>query len=342
MQRSTQLRDGWLRLIGIPGFAVSIPLATSLFGPYGPLDATFWLGLLWFLLLATLIWHGNRWLLFRQRDHVDWFAHPLRKLTLLLAGVMFGTVPVTLLMLLAWFRLAALPVDWSAIKLTVAVNVICVVFVTHVYETVFLVKEREADLLEVERLDRARAEAELEALRAQIDPHFLFNCLNTLGYLIGHDANAAREFNAGIARVYRYILASRGRALVLLDEEFGFFEDYLNLLRVRFGPALRVHIDVDAQRRDRMLLPPIALQVLLENAVKHNAFSRSEPLDVHVLIDGDALVLRNPRNPRQDPIESAGVGLKNLAERYRRTTGRDITIVDAHAEFLVRLPLLAA
>ncbi len=187
--------DRALRCVGIPGFGIAIPHLTGLFGPYGPRSATYWLGLLWFALLAAIIWHANRWLLFRQREYVDWFRDPLRKLLLLLVGVVFGTVPVTIGMLVLWYRFAGFgAANWAAIEVVTLTNTVCVVFVTHVYETVFLIKERESDLVRVADLERARAEAELEALRAQLDPHFLFNCLNALGHLLEEDPPRARIF----------------------------------------------------------------------------------------------------------------------------------------------------
>ncbi len=177
-------RDRLLRWIGIPAFGLSIPHVAGLLGPYGPSRLMYWLGLAWFLALSWIIWHGNRWLLLREREHVDWFRDPLQKLLLLLVGVVLGTIPVTVAMLVGWYAIAGFAaVDWRAIQLVVLTNVICVVFVTHVYETVFLIKEREADAVRVERLERARTEVQLESLRAQVDPHFLFNSLNTLAHL---------------------------------------------------------------------------------------------------------------------------------------------------------------
>lgn len=333
--------DRLLRAIGIPTFGVAIPHLTGLFGPYGPRDAIHWLGLAWFIGLAALIWHANRWLLFKQREHVDWFGRPLQKLLLLLVGVLFGTVPETIVMLRAWYAFAGLAVEPQVIEVVTLTNVICVVFVTHVYETVFLVKEREADLVAVEQLGRAKAEAELDALKSQVDPHFLFNSLNTLGYLIDHDPSGAREFNARLASVYRYILSSRGRSLVLLAEELEFMGDYAALLGIRFGDALRVRREGEAQE-DRRLLPPISLQVLLENAVKHNELSRAEPLDVCLRFEDRAVVLENQKRPRRDAPPSAGVGLANLAERWRLQTGLEIEVVDRPEGFSVRLPLLAS
>ena len=343
MPRPPRLDDRLLRGIGIPAFGLSIPHLAGLFGMHTPREAVYWLGLAWFVGLSSLIWHANRWLLFKQREHVDWFREPIQKIMLLLVGVFFGTVPITIAMLVAWYRFANFAaVDWRAIETVTLTNTICVVFVTHVYETVFLIKERESDLLRLERADRARAEAELEALRAQLDPHFLFNSLNTLASLIEDDPARARDFNERLARVYRYILASRGRPLVLLSEEMDFVEDYLSLLEVRFGEALRVTTERGDTPLDRQMVPPIALQVLLENAVKHNELSTSSPLEVRVVIEDGRVSVSNARRPRRDAPTSARVGLRNLAERYWGLAEASIEIVDQGDRFAVRLPLLPA
>jgi hypothetical protein len=334
--------DRLVRAVGIPAFGLAISHLAELYGPYGPATLIHWLGALWFVLLSALIWHANRWLLFRQREHVDWFGQRLAKIFLLLVGVVFGTIPPTVAMLWAWYSLMLGPVDWGAVRTVTLINVVCVLFVTHVYETVFLIKARETDLVEVERLTRARAEAELAALKAQIDPHFLFNALNTLGYLIDEDAGRARGFNEALARVYRYILASQRRELVLLSEEMGFLEDYAALLRLRFGGAVEIVRQDGQQHLDRWLLPPISLQLLLENAVKHNEFSQSSPLMVRIEVGRGEVLVENTLRPRQAAGAGVGVGLRNLAERYRLASHRDIEVSPGPGSFRVRLPLLAA
>ena len=165
--------------------------------------------------------------------------------------------------------MAGLPVDTQALQVVALTNVICVLFVTHAYETMFLIRERESDMIRVERLERLRSQAELGALKAQVDPHFLFNSLTTLGHLIEHDAPRGREFCDALAEVYRYVLASGRQDLVPLADELAFARLYHRLLELRFGSAIRLEIDPALDHRPVQIVP-MALQTLIENAVKHN------------------------------------------------------------------------
>ncbi len=124
--------------------------------------------------------------------------------------------------------------------MTTLTNVICVLFVTHVYETVFLIKEWQSDQLTFKQLQRAKAQAELQALKTQIDPHFMFNSLNILSHLIESDAEQALRFNDKLANVYRYILSNKDRTLIPLAEEIDFLNNYFTLLELRFDSGLEL------------------------------------------------------------------------------------------------------
>lgn len=347
MRHVNDIDDRLSRLVGIPGFGLVIPHVAGLFGPIGPRDPRFWVGTAAFVALAWAIWEGNRWLLFRQRERLDWFTAPLGKVAFMVVGCVFYTAPLTGLAIAGWYTLAGLELDRTALTTVVLVNVICVLVVTHVYETAFLVKARHQDRALVERLEQTRAEAELAALRAQIDPHFLFNSLNTLRWLIERDPPAASTFTSRLAQVYRYILATRERELVQLTDELAFVDDCVHLLRERFGDALIVEQPAwDPAEIDTLLLPPISLQLLLENAVKHNAFSASDPLRITIALDGDVIVVTNDLRPRSDAVPSEGLGLANLAERYRLLLDTEIEVNQptgaggpTQPRFEVRLPL---
>jgi LytS/YehU family sensor histidine kinase len=247
------------------------------------------------------------------------------------------TAPLTLLWIPAWYRMVGRPLDVSTLQIVALTNVICVVFVTHAYETVFLIRERESDMMRVERLERHRVEGELAALSAQIDPHFLFNSLNTLGHVIAHDPVRARDFCDRLAEVYRYVLGCRGRQLVSLREELDFVANYYALLSLRFGAAIELAVDAGIDEGQR--IAPLALQTLLENAVKHNQFDAALPLGMRLSRRGEAIRFAHERRPRSSLRAGAGVGLRNLDERCRLLTGRGLEIERDGGQFAVGVPL---
>src|SRR5688572_17727410 len=151
-----KLNDTVIRLIGIPFFGIAIPNITGLFGPLTFSDTLYWIGYFYFIALAALIWQGNRYLLFRTRQRFTWFDKPIEKLILLIVNNVFYTSPLTIAWLCFWYRIAGMEkIDWDAILLVVLINVICVLFVTHVYETVFMLKEQQSEQLKNAELSRA-------------------------------------------------------------------------------------------------------------------------------------------------------------------------------------------
>lgn len=339
---SAELGDAAVRWIGIPAFGIVIPNLTGLFGPLGAADALYWLGYAYFIVLSFLIWQGNRYFLLKQRVHYDWFNQPARKVMVLLAANVLYTAPLTIGWLWVWYGASDFSeADGDVILTVTLMNVICVIFITHIYETVYLIKQREDDLLRVERTDRARAEAELEALKNQIDPHFMFNSLNTLAHLIDTRPSQARAFCDDLADVYRYILQHKSSGLVLLSDELHFAGSYLALMERRFGCALDVRLPADAEANEA-LIPPISLQVLLENAVKHNAFSEADPLRVSITVEEGRIVVENERRPRSQDRPSPRVGLRNLNERFELLTRRPIDVSNGDDVFRVSLPLTGA
>ena len=331
------IRDGWVRAIGIPAFGLGIPRITGLLDgvwPTGPGAAGYWIGSLAFVALAAAIWHGNRWLLFEQRRHWDWFDHPVRKVAMLLAAIVLFTVPLTIATLAAWYAARGAPADLAAIRTVVLMIVICVVFVTHVYETVFLIKERASDRVRVAELERARAEAQLSAFLAQADPHFMFNALHALAALVETDAPRARAFTEHLADMHRYLLAQLGKTLATVGDELRFLDDFAELMRLRLGAGLAIAViddGIDRQAR----LPPTAIQGLVENAIKHNQL----PLAIEVRLGVDAVVVAHDRKPRRSQRPSAGVGLRNLDECCRLATGRGIAIDQQGGRFVVAVPI---
>ncbi|HEY0477163.1 MAG TPA: sensor histidine kinase [Kofleriaceae bacterium] len=329
--------DRWVRAVGIPAFGLGIPRLTGLLDDLAPGEPRYWIGTLAFVALAAVIWHGNRWLLFEQRRHWGWFDHPVRKVVMLLAAIVLFSAPLTVATLAAWYAALGLPADLAAIRTVVLMIVICVVFVTHVYETVFLIKERASDRVRVVELERARAEAQLSAFLAQADPHFMFNALHTLAALVETDPPRARRFTEHLADMHRYLLAQLGKTLARVADELRFLDDFVELMRLRLGDALAIEIIDDGIDRDARL-PPTAIQSLVENALKHN----QAPLAIEIRLGKHAIVVAHDRRPRRSQRRSAGVGLRNLDECCRLATGRGIAIDQQGGRFTVTVPLAGA
>lgn len=338
---SVKLNDNIIRLIGIPLFGIAIPNLTGLFGDLSYSDPKYWLGYIYFIGLAASIWQGNRYLLFRTRNRFTWFDRPIEKLILLCVNNIFYTSPLTVAWLCLWYQWAGFDsIKWDTILVVTLVNVICVLFVTHVYETVFMMKEQQNEQVKNAELSKAKAEAELNALKNQVDPHFMFNSLNTLSYLITSDVGKASIFTENLAEVYRYILTQKEQSLVMLEDELTFTRKYADLLHLRFGNALDIKKNFDAAAEKNFLIPPTSVFVAFENAVKHNELTEKNPLQIDMDVRDGNLFIANTIQSRKTLQHSSKIGLKNLEERFKLLTGKGITAGLIKNKFVVTFPLV--
>lgn len=191
---------------------------------------------------------------------------------------------------------------------------------------------------EAARLQQQNDEAKYTALQNQLNPHFLFNSLNTLIAEIEYDPRNAVVFTRNLSNVYRYVLQSQTRPLVTLAAELEFATSYLFLHSVRLGDCIRWNSDIPAQYMESQL-PPLTLQLLVENVIKHNSITLTKPMEINVSIEGHFLVVSNSVNPRK-VSDSSGVGLENLRDRCRLILYKDI-VIDAKSDiFTVKIPML--
>lgn len=190
---------------------------------------------------------------------------------------------------------------------------------------------------------KAQAESELRNLKAQIDPHFLFNNLNVLRGLIQQDPAVANEYLNRFSNLYRFLIRHKDEDFVTLQEELQFADEYIYLLRHRFGAAyaFRHELPEDADL-SALLVVPGTLQQLLENAIKHNAGDEEAPLVVTIAATKTSLTVRHPRRPKLTPVDSTGTGLANLRERYQLLTHKAIQVEEKAGSFVVTVPVLAA
>lgn len=194
-------------------------------------------------------------------------------------------------------------------------------------------------MLENERLKHENLEARLHVLRQQLSPHFLFNSLGILNTLT--EDPAVRKYIIQLSHIYRYLLAAHEGHLALLSKEIEFINAYLYIIKERFEDALEVTMDIDEDCLDKRL-PPAALQLLIENAIKHNVVSVETPLFISVAASGGYVVVSNNVNLKLNDIaEANGIGLHNIAERYSLLSGKEMIIEHTTASFTVKLPLIA-
>lgn len=204
-----------------------------------------------------------------------------------------------------------------------------------------LVEENIDLLLSAERREKANILSQFELLKNQINPHFLFNSMNILAALIPEDPAKAVEFTTRFSKVYRRLLELREQPLISLEQEVEFVESYLYLQKMRFPEILRIHIEVPQEKARRYSLPPFTLQILVENAVKHNIISTEQPLYIRISwLPGGKLEVANNLQLRGTPVESTGSGLKILKSRYEMMIPEPVIFENTGVEYIVRVPLI--
>ena len=211
-----------------------------------------------------------------------------------------------------------------------------VMIVVYVYNLV--IKSR-SDKIRILTLNKEKAETELAMLKSQIDPHFLFNALNSLTGLIRTNSREAIKFVNSLSEAFRYTLDNQKQQAVTLREELDFLNSYLYMMKTRFGDALRVKTEVKDVHLDKRL-PQFALQLLVENAVKHNLVSQSNPLNVSIVSNDEKLTVQNDLQLKSQVTKQYGIGLANLSKRYDLIAGSTIEIERNEHYFRVKLPLL--
>ena len=192
-----------------------------------------------------------------------------------------------------------------------------------------------------EQLQREATQAQLAALKNQVNPHFLFNSLSILSSLVEIDTKLSIQFIDRLSKAFRYVLEQRETEKVSLATELEFLDAYTFLLNIRFDGKVNVIHTVSAEQAGQVSIAPLTLQILLENVVKHNQMSEEQPLTVSIYVEGDYLLVSNPIQLRPNPQSSTGVGLQNIKNRYRLLTERAVTATEVDGSFVVKLPLLS-
>ena len=280
-----------------------------------------------YLLLSIQSWAINR---YDIRQYQLW---------LILFGLLMGVVllsPYLSRLQWWWFRDILNYHTYATVQYAKDLVILVVTFLFTM--TIYLMKQNHLAVVGMQKLDFENLQNRYTALKNQTDPHFLFNCLNTLNGLIGRDDRRAQEYVQELAMVFRHTM--RDKVVVRLSEELEFVKSYLYLMCIRYFDGLKVVWHIDDKYLDYYVIPS-GLQILVENAIKHNIASAKIPLTISISTKEDKIVVENKLQLReQSASASTGVGLDNLMEQYRLVFGKDIDIVSKDGQFSVSLPLI--
>lgn len=231
------------------------------------------------------------------------------------------------------------PVQMHVVSAAVIKSAFIFTFFWYVYETVYNYFVYQKTKQQQNAMDKERLQSQLDSLKQQINPHFLFNSLNSLSSLITTNPDKAEEFVEEMSQVYRYLLQSNDSELTSLSKELAFINSYILLLQTRFGEGIQTHIHIDESLLHRQI-PPMTLQLLIENAVKHNITDRDKPLTLEIYNSGEKLVISNNIQAKTKLMPSTGIGLKNIREKYRLLNQPEVEIIQTDTLFTVTIPLI--
>jgi len=210
------------------------------------------------------------------------------------------------------------------------------------WEVIYIIEKVKEAVAEKERIEQLQLQQEFDVLKEKVNPHFLFNSFNTLSSLISEDKNQAEKFLDELSKVYRYLLRNNESGMSTVEEESKFIRSYAKLFQTRFAEGFKMDIDIDPAMKDKEI-PSLSLQLLVENAVKHNIISKQQP--VHVVIastpPGYLTVTNNLRKKTKSSVESTGIGLANIREKYRLLNRQDVTVEETADQFIVTIPVLS-
>lgn len=286
--------------------------------------------------LWLLMWFGNEFLSHYLDQKLSWTIRPVLRFV---TGI-FAMVVYTVLATLALVKTAEWIFDTTfgsvsnMVYMTVLVTFIITLFMT---SRSFLFNWKQA-AINAEKLQRENLSAKYENLKSQVNPHFLFNSLNALTNLVYEDQDKAVKFIKQLSDVYRYVLDTRDREAVPLEEELKFLQAYVFLQQIRFGDKLKIDVQLNGTKS---LVAPLSLQMLIENAIKHNVISEDNPLFVKVYADEHYLTVEN--NLQKKMVikeESPKMGLENIKKRYEYLSDKKVIVEESASKFVVHLPFI--
>lgn len=329
----------WQYLIGNVVLALIILLV--FFGNVFDTPQRFFLGFVWSFSICITQWFGPMIIGYQLDKHLRWIDKPVARTFIEIISLLIWSVSAFVIVqfIMMYMINGISPADaWHFIKKSIIYTFLISLFISLVFTSIGFFRAWRSSVLNEARLKSEMMAYKYESLRNQINPHFLFNSFNVLSDLVYDDQAQAVKFIRQMSDLFRYVLDSRDKELVSLNEEVEFMNSYTFLLKTRFGDKLS--LDVNLNPNSKAFIVPMTLQMLVENAVKHNEVSEQYPLRVSIKQNGQYIEVENARKPKQVGEDSKNTGLKNISQQFGFFTDREIEVKSTDTNFLVRIPLI--
>lgn len=336
-----KLNDKWMRIIGVPLLAL-----IGQWMMYGYTNAPYpndWRIPFFFVVGTVLVWEVNRQGILLSRQRFPEFGQTRQRVLYQLVWFAIFASLIRITQTFFYHIIGIWPSEnyflFKPYFFNTLVSVVGTVQLAAYYEGVYLYQRWRISYTEAQELKKINLQSQLDSLKSQINPHFLFNNLNSLSSLIGTDAEQAERFLDELSSVYRYLLQQNNRDLCLLNDEITFINAYFHLLKTRYGDGIFLENTVES-RYMRYLIPPLTLQLLFENAIKHNVISANRPLTIRLYTENNHLHVENNLQKKKLTVLSSQIGLQNIMMKYKLMDYSSVQIHHDEHTFRVQVPLI--
>jgi sensor histidine kinase YesM len=303
-------------------------------------DLVYLLTIIWIGMLVLLLWYGNMAISGILDLKLPWSRYlSVRFFVQLVVSTIYALLCFNASYILFKTLFTSDPPTAGQLM---AVNFYGILFtlpVFSIYYVVHFIREWKQSKIESEQLQKETIKSQLDSLKNHLDPHFLFNNLNILSSLIDKDQKGSQEYLNKFAEVYRYMLQNNSSDPILIKDELDFLTTYIDLIKTRFGEAVQVKQKL-AEDAEFKQIPPLTLQMLVENCIKHNTMSIEKPLNIIIEADEEYLTVRNNLQGRPVGVASNKSGLKNIKNRYAFFTDKPVLVENNGNYFTVKVPIL--
>jgi sensor histidine kinase YesM len=285
----------------------------------------------------SIMWIGNSELTHYLSTKISWVDFPVRRFFVGITSTVVFTVLVAIGLLKSWEY--SWNIKFNSYNEFIIISLVITFLISlFMHGREFLLRWKQS-AVEAERYQKESMTATYESLKSQVNPHFLFNSLNALTNLVYEDQDKAVKFIKQLSEVYRYVLDTRNNEVVPLAEELKFLNSYIFLQQIRFGDKLSIDVQLNGLTS---MVAPLAIQMLIENAVKHNEVSEENPLHIKIYMEESFIAIENNLQPKSLLGESSsGMGLDNIAKRYEFLSNQKVGVSQDNGIFKVKLPIIS-